>query len=62
MAITTIRVVRRTNMFVAKGTVLKSVSMGEMRARCKPKLSIIAISTIGAKRSKMVRGVRGRMH
>jgi hypothetical protein len=42
--VTTIRVVSRADTFMAKGKVLKGMSMGLMRARHEPKLCIIVIS------------------
>jgi hypothetical protein len=48
----------RADMFTAEGMVLESVSMGEMRARCKPKLGIVMVSAVGAKLGEAVRSIR----
>jgi hypothetical protein len=61
LAITTIRVVHRADTFLAKGMMLKSVSMSKVRVRHKLKLSVIAIGTVGAKLSEVVRGIGRRM-
>jgi hypothetical protein len=43
---------------MAKGMVLKSVSIGKMRARCKLKLGVVAVSAKGAKLGEAVRSIR----
>jgi len=55
--ITTIRVVHRANTFKAKGMMLKGMGMSEVGARCRPKLSVIAISTEWTEVGKPVRGI-----
>ena len=50
----------RANTFTAKGMVLESMSMGEMRVGCESELGIIGVSAIGAKRSEAVRSIRWR--
>ena len=44
-------------MFIAKGRVLQGMSMGLMRARCRPKLCRVPISMIGTELSEAVRGI-----
>ena len=60
MGVTTIRVVRRANTFTAKGMVLESMSMGEMRAGRESELGIVGVSAIVVKRSEAVRSIRWR--
>jgi hypothetical protein len=60
LAVTTIRVVCRTNTFKTKGTMLEGVTMSEMRVRRKSKLGIVGVSAIGVKRGEAVRSVRWR--
>jgi len=60
LGVTTIRVVRRANTFTAKGMVLESMSMGEMRAGRESELGIVGVSVIGAKQSEAVRSIRWR--
>jgi hypothetical protein len=62
LPITTIRVVHRTDTFVAKGTMLKGVGMSKVRASCEPKLYIVIIYAVGAKLGKAVGNIRGRAH
>jgi hypothetical protein len=62
LAITTIRVMGRTDMFKAEGMMLKGMSIGEVRARCELKLCIVIISTKGMEQGKMVRGIRPQAH
>jgi hypothetical protein len=49
-------------MFMTEGTVLKSVGMGEMRARRELELSKVLVSAVGTELSKAMGSIRGRAH
>jgi hypothetical protein len=56
--ITTIRVVRGTNMFKAKGMVLEGISMSKMGMWWKLELGIIVVNTEGSELGKTMGGIR----
>ena len=45
------------NTFMAKGMMLESISIGEMRAGHESELGIVGVSAIGAKQSEAVRSI-----